>query len=700
MPDHEPQNPSVDPTLAMYQKKPSTLSRLRRHLRGRYHWAIVVGLLLAIPGALVGYLKTAPQFRSNGMLRITPLTLKILYAQNDIVPSIFESFVDVQCNIMKSRPIIESVIHSPEWLEAHDSAVPIEPELFLRNLEINHPVRSEVISVSYNDVTPAGARDGVRLLIQEYLKVYGDRSGNQRVVASEERSAQLTKKLTDLRTQMAEIANEYGTDDLKLLHQAKVLELSRLEAMVKDTQINLILAEASLGKGTTFKNMPAGEIASSDDILRKLLDEKHRNETELAGLRNFAGEMHPDVRALKNRSGELDKKIDDRAEEFRNFRRTSFVNNMGALEGIPTPAAIDSLKQRLEKLQALLKESLDRSLEIGRKSLVIANLQEEYRTNKERLSENQNKLDQLRVDTSVVGQINVISDGDLPLLPIKDRRRLMAAGGGAGGFVFGFGLVAAFVLFDRRLRLSGDLSACGLDLPLLGTLPARDDPQFAAQTVRGLRQIEASLQLDPDLQHLRVLALTPARAGAASADVSSALAVALARSKQKTLLIDFDFAHPELSRRSRGESWRMDRPDVGLAQALAGAELRNVCFATDVEGLSFLPWSANGAARTLSLAASDIRAVLRQAAEQFDRVIVHVGALADNVENSLIVKESESVVLCADSITTDLQLATAVRGLVSAHAALGGVVFNPAIAARTSPESWLGDFAQAAAEDM
>src|SRR4051794_18372401 len=374
MSEHEPQNSSVDPTLAMYQKTPSISARLRRHLRGRYAWAITVGLLFAVPGALAGFLTTAPQYRSNAMLRITPLTLKILYAQNDIVPSIFESFVDVQCNIMKSRPIIESVIRSAEWVETRSGAVLIEPEVFLRNLEITHPIRSEIISISYHDSTPTAARDGVRLLIQEYLKVYGDRSGNQRIIASEERSAQLNKKLTDLRQAMADIANEYGTDDLKLLHQTKVLELTRLEAMVKDTEINLILAEASLGKGTTFKNMPASEIATNDDILRKFMDEKHRNDTELANLRNFAGERHPDVRALKNRSVEMEKKIDERAEEFRNFRRTSFVNNMGALEGIPTPAAVDSLRQRFEKLQALMKESLDRSLEVGRKSLIVANL--------------------------------------------------------------------------------------------------------------------------------------------------------------------------------------------------------------------------------------------------------------------------------------------------------------------------------------
>ena len=45
-------------------------------------------------------------------------------------------------------------------------------------------------------------------------------------------------------------------------------------------------------------------------------------------------------------------------------------------------------------------------------------------------------------------------------------------------------------------------------------------------------------------------------------------------------------------------------------------------------------------------------------------------------------------------------LGDAVRGLVSAHAKLGGIVYNSAKAQRTTPESWLGDFARAAAEHM
>jgi len=560
-----------------------------------------------------------------------------------------------------------------------------------------HPIRSEIINISYTDATPAAARDGVRLLIQSYLKIHGDRSGNQRLIASEERSAALAKKLGELRKTIADIANEYGTDDLKLLHQSKTAELNRLETMVKDTEINLILMEAALGKGDTFKNMPASEVATSDEILRKLLEEKSRYETELAGYRNYAGEKHPDVVSLKKRLTEMDKRIEIRVTEFRNFRRTSFVNNMGALEGVPTPAAIDSLHQRLTNLQKLFEESLNRSLEIGRKSLIIANLQEEYRITKDRLSENQNKLDQLRVDSSVVGQINVINEGDLPRAPIKDKRRVMALGGGAAGFAFGFGLVGALALLDRRLRFVGDLPACGFDLPLLGTLPSRNDPQFATEAVRSFREIATALQLDPDLQHVRVLALSSARRGALCEDVSTAVAVALAKSKRKTLLIDFGSADPALSRRTSNASWRTQRPNVGLAEALAGADLQSVCSATDIEFLSLLPWNMSGGERTPTLAASDVRTVLRQAAEQFDRVIVHVGSLADNLENSLIVKETESVVLCVDSETTDPQIEAALRALVAAQATLGGVIYDPCATPPNASESWLGDFAQAVA---
>ncbi len=75
---------------------PSFLDRVHRHLHGRYVFAGALGLILAVVAAGFGYLSQALTYKSTGVLRITPLTLKILYAQTDVGGSSFGVFNDVQ----------------------------------------------------------------------------------------------------------------------------------------------------------------------------------------------------------------------------------------------------------------------------------------------------------------------------------------------------------------------------------------------------------------------------------------------------------------------------------------------------------------------------------------------------------------------------------------------------------------------------
>src|SRR5688572_17302702 len=47
-------------------------------LRGRYHWAVLLGLALAGAGAFVGYKATVPVYQSQGVIRIKPKLPRIL----------------------------------------------------------------------------------------------------------------------------------------------------------------------------------------------------------------------------------------------------------------------------------------------------------------------------------------------------------------------------------------------------------------------------------------------------------------------------------------------------------------------------------------------------------------------------------------------------------------------------------------------
>lgn len=654
---------------------PSLLDRFHRHLHGRYVFAAGLGLLAALAGAYLGYRSAVPTYRSTGVLRITPLTLKILYAQTDVASSVFEGFVEVQINSLRSRPVIMAVLDSQEWQDTHSHQPAMDPEAFLRNLEITHQPRSELIDVSFTDSTPVGAQMGVRMLIESYMKISGEQSTNQRIQSTQERGSQLSRDLDNLNKRIGDVTQKYGTDDLKQLHQAKVLELGRLESMIMDTDINLALAESALGKSDAFQSMPASEIASTDEIMRRLLEESQRAEEKLAEVSLTRGKDHPDVVAVKTKLATLRDEIKARMEAFHKFHRSSFVNNAGVLEGVPTPASVDALKERRDKLRAIYHTALQKSLEIGGKYQETAGLLEEARKTRERLADNQSKIEQLRVDASI-GLILVVSTGDLPREPLKDRRRVFAGAGALGGFGLGFAVVAALACADPRLRRTADLAAAGIDVPVLGTFP-KFAPLRGTQAAYALHEAVTYLQIDPELSRIRVFALSSARPGQGKSELAAALAVGFAALGKRTLLVDFDHRSGLLTKAFLERQANADSlPTTGLSDVLAGAGVTTASHSTCIKHASFLPSCGTEPGRIGALTSAQVHDFLARAASEFEIVLLDTPPILEGLESALICKEAESLLFAATPATSDRDVARALALLGTAEAVVGGILFS------------------------
>ncbi len=168
--------------------------------------------------------------------------------------------------------------------------------------------------------------------------------------------------------------------------------------------------------------------------------------------------------------------------------------------------------------------ALKTSLDINKKHQEITGLLEEAKKASERLNENQTKAEQLRVDASIVGQILVVSTGEIPREPVKDRRKMMAGAGGAAGFLAGFLAIAALTFTDHALRRPKDLPAAGVSAPLLGTFP-KLDPKRAVEAAAALHEAVTGLQIDPELGTIRVFAVSSALAGQGKSEMAAALAV-------------------------------------------------------------------------------------------------------------------------------------------------------------------------------
>ena len=263
---------------------------------------------------------------------------------------------------------------------------------------------------------------------------------------------------------------------------------------------------------------------------------------------------------------------------------------------------------------------------------------------RERLSENQGKLEQLRIDTSVVGQINVISDGDLPNAPVKDKRRMMAVGGAAGGAIGGFLLVAALGTLDRRLtrpRDLGGLLAPGTPLFALPHLrPGRRgaDPRVAAAAVLRMR---AGLLTVADGEAPRVIAVVSIRPADGASETARSLAAGMSGCGLRTALLDFA---------GGGD------PGPG------GGDLRVI--------------PARPAGRRGGWSPAAVRDLFEKAATEFDMVVADVGALRRSSDVLLIAAQAEAAVVVVRSGADSGEVAAALELLERGGAAAAAAVFN------------------------
>ena len=185
--------------------------------------------------------------------------------------------------------------------------------------------------------------------------------------------------------------------------------------------------------------------------------------------------------------------------------------------------------------------------------------------------------------------MSVLSLGERPLIPSKDKHKTFAVMGGFGGMMFGLALVVFIGLLDRRWQSIADARA-SFRRPerMLGILPNLpddlSDPEQAATAAHYVHHIRALLQISHDSLGNQAFAVTSPSPGSGKTSLALALGLSFAASGSKTLLVDCDVIGGGLTarmetiiRRKLGQILRREGfvTDEQLAQALEIARQTN-----------------------------------------------------------------------------------------------------------------------------
>ena len=242
-----------------------------------------------------------------------------------------------------------------------------------------------------------------------------------------------------------------------------------------------------------------------------------------------------------------------------------------------------------------------------------------------------------------------------------------------------FFAVAAVIIaefLDDRFRTEDDVRE-RLGMPVLATIPQlgpgawREDPWVKPLSVESFYQLVTSLRYSPHVPH--VITFTSPDQGDGKSTIAVNTAISMSMMKARVLLIDADLRRPSIHEKLNVPNER------GLSDVLVGlASFPDALKATEHAGVSVLTSGRTAPNPAALLQSPEFDALLEQARERFDYVIVDAPALRSIVDSLVLSIKTDGVVLVVSSQKSDGRaVGAAVQKLQSVGSInLLGVVLN------------------------
>jgi Mrp family chromosome partitioning ATPase len=410
--------------------------------------------------------------------------------------------------------------------------------------------------------------------------------------------------------------------------------------------------------------------------MRRLLDEQQRAEASLGQLRLRLGAEHGNVIAAQALAAEARQRVEQHAEDFREWQaqvaQTPEGLQKGAMAAFAQP--VETLEANHEVLTKLVEQSRREVASLASKKDEMETLRATVQKTRQSLAEVQSRKEMLKLEMEMGDRLEITSLGQVALAPSRDTRvRQLLAGGVGGALLPAFG-VALFGLVFRRYRFAdeADEMASARQLRMLGVLPVMprqmNGDTRATDAAQCVHQIRVMLQGGRE-HGSQVYLVSSATAREGKTSLCVALGLSFAASGSRTLLIDGDMVGRGLTRGLRAEGVS------GFREALETGKLQ---IRQRPDGLSVLTAGDSTASDACKVSATAVRRLLAEARKHFDTVLVDSGPILGSVEAAVVAREADGVIFVITRGQDPDAVERSLRHLDSIGATLLGAVFNRA----------------------
>ena len=650
-------------------------------LRGRYHWAIILGLALATLGALGGYFSQSDIYRSTSVIGISPVSETIFGSGYDNISRHYESWVNRQLAIMKSPQVLETAMNSDEWQSAAFGPYRSNGDLFASGLDLDRNRGEEVIEIAYLAPTPELAQAGAQSITDAYLKELQQslqKSESHRLRVLENHRIDVERAIEKLKADKRALSTEHNEHTIGDVLDRMTAARDKLEIELGETRLELSDLGVNDATEVTPENLTLEQLASFYPELAQLLAEREQIESQIAySKRMNLGARHPEMKRLNASLDTLNLQIEELANSLKGTGGGQWGAD-GVQEDVLSP--IDALKAKERRLAKQYEEA---NAEVQHLALIFGSFQQittDLKEREEDLTNTKNRIDDLQIESEAAGRAERIADGNLPDEPYNTKKRKQLAGlGGMAGLCMGFGLVIVWGLMDKRLRHIDDAQVGLGGNRMLGVLPELPedltDPEQAVLASHCVHQVRTLLQLDRDPDGF-ILSVTGPAAGSGKTSLTMALGMSFASSGAKTLLIDCDIVGGGLTRRlliSDGNSI-----PAGVLEACNGTAFEACVSKTSIPNLDLLPIGAALPSQAGNLSPTAVKKLLTKARETYDTVLVDTGPVLGSLEASMVSAQADKTVVIVSRGDQKPVVNKSLAHLRSIGADIAGLVFNHA----------------------
>lgn len=613
------------------------------------HWklGLAVGAVIVCAGLPAAWLKGKPSWRAEGVIYVSPRFQRNLDTdpENELQSnSQYREFVQQQVRTISRYDIIERLMKpgapgTKHWKRKDESERRATDRL-RGALQVLPVPDTYQVTVALEGEKAGGLAELVNGAMQSYVEtVRAEMKADsvERLRHLQDERAGIEAKIGALIDQRAELARQLGTTVFSgsIVNSYDKMLGSTSEALMEARRQKFV---AEAGVGAKEPENPPGDAAKAEALekamndsgLTSLKSALNQRKAELMSRISGLGPQHSGRVAAEKEIQQIDREIERLTGVLRN-RLADNLETIWRSKYRQAETVEKRLQNETQKLRAQAESyslAYQRSLELG----------DEIERLRKRLNATEDRISFLRLETEAPGWVRVFSPALQPDLPVQGGRKKLFLLVLAAALVVALAVPVGLDFVDPHVRAVGELEFQA-GLPAMASLPYLPESQGHMDRESIMR---AAVSLRRHLGELQqnALVVSALSHGGGSTTFSLNLASALGRLGVRTLVIE---ANPQTP-----DARYTDCPDrPGLIQLMEGEASLTECTLGRDQWPDRVP-TGPGNPDTL-LPAERLLPVLREAAKNFDLVLVDASPVRNSLATEELIRILGAVIVVADA---------------------------------------------------